>query len=258
MPAMKKTLLQIVQDILSAADSEPIDSIVDTLEGEQATQVVEEVFYDIVLQQVPEHQSLIVLTPASDSQFPTHFKFPDNVTNVEHVWYDQTKALVGLGNYHKVHWCEPMEFLRRSDQFDENSTDVQTVEDKSAGTTLRIRTNQFPQFYTSFDDEWLVMDGFNSAYDDTLQQSKVRAFGRTFPVFDRFDDNYVPDLDFEFHNYLLQESMARFMDRFKGGATPKVEQAARRARALLQNNKYRKTRKPKRVAYGRHSPRVHT
>lgn len=252
MPAMRRQLIQIIQDILSASDAEPIESIADTLDGEQAAQVVEEVFYDLLLHELPEHESFIKLTPASDNAFPTHFHYPDNTTDIRKVWYDRTKALVGVGDYVEVRWCEPLEFIDRLDAISSDATDFVNVIDKNAGTNLRIRNNQFPHFYTSFDDYWIVMDSFNSAYDDSLQQSKVRAYGRTFPVFDRFDDAYIPDIDAEYHQYLLHESKARFMDQFKGGATQKAEQAARRARTLLQNDKHRTKQRNKRIAYGRH------
>lgn len=252
MPAMKKTLIQIIQDILSATDGEPIESIADSLEGEQAAQVVEEVFYDIVLQDQPEHESLIKLTPASDNNFPTHFYYPENVTDIKQVWYDNTEALVGTGEFMRVQWCEPLEFIRRSDSIGSASTDFVNVVDKQAGTNLRIRNNRMPRFYTSFDDYWIVMDAYHSSYDDSLQQSKVRAFGRTFPVFDRFDNGYIPDLDAAYFTYLTSESKARYMDQFKGGVTQKAEQAARRARSFLQNDKFRTLKPNKRVAYGRH------
>ena len=45
---MKKTLLQIVQNILSDLDSEDVNSISDTVEAMQIARVVENTFYNIV------------------------------------------------------------------------------------------------------------------------------------------------------------------------------------------------------------------
>ena len=251
MTTMRKTLLQIIQDILSDTDGEPINTISGSLEGEQAATIIEHTFYDMIANRViPEHQELIELTAASDSDYPTHFRYPDNVKDICRVWYDKTKALVGTGEYAEVKWIDPIDFLSRIDNF---SGTYQTVNDKNAGTKLRIQTDKFPEYYTSFDDEWIVMDSINSSYDDTLQASKVRAFGVKYPIFDRFDDNHYPDLDDHLFPYLVSESRARFMDWYKGGVTQKAEQAARRNKTHAQNDKYRTERSNKRNDYGRHS-----
>lgn len=253
MTAMKKTLLQIIQDILSDADSEPINTISGSLEGEQCAAIIENVFYDIATREAPEHKELIKLVPASDSEYPVHFYFPENVTDIEKIWYDNTKALTGTGQYKEVCWIEPLEFLERSDDLSSTTTNVSSFTDKNGGTKVFYQTNKFPEYWTSFDDYWVVMDSIHSTYDDTLQSSKVRAYGRKYPVFDRFDDGYIPDIDAEYHAYLINESRSRFMDWFKGGATTKAEQAARRSKVHIRNDKYRAHRPNNWSNYGRHN-----
>lgn len=249
MTTIRKTLLQIIQDILSDTDGEPINTISGSLEGEQAATIVEHTFYDMIANRmIPEHQELIALTPASDSAYPTHFHFPDNVKEICKVWYDRTKNLTGTGEYYEVKYLDPIEFLSRIDNY---SGTYQTVLDKNAGTKLRIQTDKFPEFYTSFDDEWLIFDSINLTYDDTLQESKVRALGVKFPVFDRFDDGYYPDIDDHLYPYLISESRSRFMDWYKGGTTRKAEEAARRNKVHAQNDKYRTPQANQRNNYGR-------
>lgn len=250
MTAIRKTLLQIIQDILSDTDGEPINTISGSLEGEQAATIIEHTFYDMIANRmIPEHQELIALTPLSDNLYPTHFLYPDNVKEICKVWYDRTKALVGTGEYYEVKWLDPLDFLARIDNF---SGTYQTVNDKNAGTKLRIQTDKFPQYYTSFDDKYIIMDSIDLTYDDTLQESKVRALGVKFPIFDRFDDNYYPDIDDHMYPYLISESRSRFMDWYKGGTTSKAEQAARRNKIHIQNDKYRTERSNTRNDYGRH------
>jgi len=252
MPAMKKTLIQLVQDISSAVDDEPIESLSGTLAAEQMAQIVEEVFYDIVSYELPEHKEFLKLEAASDLDFPTHFKYPVNSTDIEMLWYDRTKALVGVGEYAEVCYLSPMEFVQRMDGISTTATNYVTVNDKKAGTKLRIQTDDFPRYWTSFDDEWIVMDAVNKSYDDTLQEHKSRAYGRVYPEFDRFDEGYIPDMDEEYHQVLFHESVARFMDRYKGGVSQKVEQSARRARYWIQDDKFRKTKPNSWSRYGRH------
>lgn len=243
---MKKSLVEIVKNILSDLDSDDVNTISDTVEALQVAQIVEQTFYDIIAtRNIPEHQSLIKLTPLSDSTHPTHFVLEDDQAKIDAVWYDS--SLDNSFTYSEVRYLEPKEFLVRCDQ---RSGDYVLVEDKVAGTKLRIGTTEAPKFYTSFDDEHVIMDSYNSTVDSTLQESKVRALGRTYPVF-LISDNYTPDLDASVFPYLIQEAKSRAFSVFKGGPDQKVEQAARRQKVYVQNDKYRLEAPSKKRNYGR-------
>ena len=245
--AMKKTLLAMVQDLLSDMDGEPVNSLSDSLEADQYATVLESVFYDIIAtREVPEHESLIKLTAISDNAFPTHFRYPDNVTDVSTVWYDTSSD--GTFEYKEIKWCDPKVFLRRTDGI---GSDFTSVKDKEGGTNLRIVNNAMPSFYTSFDDYHIVMNSHDSAIDSTLQASKVRAFARTFPIFNRTTDGFIPDIDDEYFPHLISEARSRIMDQFKGGVSSKIEQVASRNKVYIQNDKHRTTRLNKWSNYGR-------
>jgi hypothetical protein len=244
--AIKKTLLEIVQSILSDMDSEDVNTISDTLEAQQIAGVVEDTFYNIVAtRDIPEHHSLIKLTALSDTSYPTHFIFPDNVKAITGLWYD--KSALGTLEYGDIKWVAPETFLSRTDG---RSSDYVSVADKSAGTNLRIGTAQMPTFYTSFDDEYIVMDSYDNTVDTTLTSSKIRAMGSTIPVFSQ-TDAYVPDLDATMFPYLIAESKSVCFSLFKGGTDPKIDQAARRQKAYVQNDMYRNKMENKRPQYGR-------
>lgn len=252
MPAMKKTLIQLVQDIAAAVDEEPVETLSDTLAAEQMAGILEEVFYDIVTYEQPEHMSFIKLEPASDNLFPTHLYYPDNTTDIQKVWYDQTEALVGIGEYQEVCYLDPLSFITRMDGLTPGDTNVQTVDDKIAGTKLLIQNDKKPEYYTTFDDYWIVFDSFNAAYDDTIQRSKTRAYARTYPVFDRFDEGYIPDIDAEYHQMMFHEAVTRFQDRYMGGVTQKQEINSRRSRYWVQDDKFRTAQPNAWSRYGRH------
>ena len=240
---MKFTLLQIVQKTLSDMDSEDVNSISDTVEAQQVASIVEDVFNNMIATKViPEHKGLLKLTPATDSAYPTHFNYPENVKEVTDVWYEHEDGL-----YRCVEWVEPLEFLYRIDGIQE---DYDTVLDKNGGTNLRIRNSKDPTFYTSFDDYYIVMNSYKSTVDSTLQSSKVRAYGTTYPVF-QMVDSYVPEVDATMFPYLLAECKSAAMSLLKGVTDPKVEQAARRQKAFMQNDMYRTKRPNNWSNYGR-------
>ena len=252
---MTKTVLQMVQIILNDMDSEPVNQLSDTLEAEQVASVLAETFNDIVTtREIPEHRQLLKLTPASDSEYPTEFIYEDNVTRITNVWYDTQLNNVPLDSartYKEIYWCEPLDFLRKIDSASTSGTAFKTVLERSSGTTLRIANNAFPSYYTSFDNKRIIMDAFHDTYDDTLQASKVRAYGVIHPIFNQFDPDHVVDLDPAYTQYLLKEATARCFDLFKGGVTPKLEQSIKRVKNHLRNDRYRTVRPNTRNDYGR-------
>lgn len=241
---MKQTLLSIVQDILSDIDSEDVNSISDTVEAGQVARHVRSTFYNMVAtRDIPEHKELLKLTAASDSEYPTHFRYGDNVKEVIEVWYEGEDS-----RYHRVQYKEPLDFLNITDRV--QGDDVKVVLDKNGGTKLRISTDKNPDFYTSFDDNWLVFNSHDKALEATLQESKVRAYGTVYPVF-QLTDSYVPDIDATMFPYLVAEAKSLSQSLLKGGSDPKVEQAARRQKSYLQNDMYRTEQRNARPNYGR-------
>ena len=240
---MKMTLLQIVQSILNDMDSEDVDSINSSMEATQVASIVRDVFYNITsTRNVPEHQELIKLTALSDSNFPTHFEYPTNTKQIFKVWYKNSG-----GDYREIHYVEPLDFLSKTDG---TQTDYVTVNDKVAGTQLRIANDRDPSFYTSFDDKHLVFNSYDADTEATLQESKVRAYGSKVPVF-TISDSFVPDLDVDMFPYLLAESKSVAMSLMKGQPDPKVEQHARRQKAYIQSRRYNTKQNPRWKAYGR-------
>lgn len=245
--SIKKTLLTIVQDVLSVLDSEEVNSISDSTEAKDIAEIVESVYFDIVSQRsIPETKSFVKLEALADSDYPTHFKYPANANRLERIWYDASDD--GTYEYREIYFVDPIEFIERQDTLSSNYT---LVEDKTAGIKIRVGNDEMPTCYTSFDDEHIVMNSFKSTVDSTLQASKSRGYGVVYPEFQRSNDTFVPDIDAEYFPYLIAESKSRAMDIYKGGTTPKIDQAARRNMISVQNKKHRTSRGNRFNDYGR-------
>jgi hypothetical protein len=244
---IKKTLLQIVKDILTVLDSDDVNSLADSLEASAVAEVVESTYYDIIsMRSLPEHKSFVQLVSASDNDFPTHFTYPSNSNSIEKIWYDTSDD--ETFEYTEVTYLEPLEFIEKSDRVNENYI---LVDDKAAGTKIRVRNNKQPKYYTSFDDDNIVMDSYDATVNSTLTSAKSRAFGLIYPAFDRYTDTFVPDLDADKFPYLISEAKSRAMDIYKGGASNKVEQAARRNKSATRNKSYKTTQRENWNDYGR-------
>jgi len=249
MSDIKKTLLEIVQDILSDTDGEEVNSISDSIEAQQAATIVEHTFYDILSNRdVPEHTELMQFTAFADSDFPTHFEFPENTLSIGKVWYDTTANATAAAEYDAVEYLDNETFLELVDSVASNYV---LVFDANAASRLRIRNDRFPKYYTSFDDENIVMDSYHATYESTLTSARTRVMAKVSPVFNRTSDTYIPDIDQNMFPYLIAESRARFMDWYKGGASAKAEQWARRLKVGMQGNRLKTPQGNRRNHYGR-------
>lgn len=243
---MRKTLLQIVQSILSDMDSEAVNSISDSVEAQQIASVVEDTYYNIIAaRDIPEHHQLIKLTSLSSALRPTHFKYPDNTKEITNLWYNVDTS--GGVNYKEIKYVTPLEFLQAQNYSATNSI---YVTDMNAGTSLVILNDRMPSFYTSFDDLHIIMDSYDASVEAILQESKSRAYGSVYPTFSQTDD-HIPDLDDTLRPYLLAEAKSVCFSLFKSGADQKVEQSARRLKSFVQNDMYRTKQPNKRNTYGR-------
>ena len=244
---MKRTLLEFVQSILSDMDSEHVNSIDESLEAQQIASVIETTFYNIIsARDIPEHKQTVPLISLSDSSRPTHFKYPVNTVNIISIMYNVHTS--GGLTYKEVKFIEPEDFLRMQPSSDAGSTLV--VPDVGSTTSLVVFSNRMPSYYTSFDDEYIVMDSYDISQEATLVSAKTRAFGTVYPTF-TISDAFEPDLDDTMLPYLLAESKSACFSLFKSGSDPKVEQSARRLKSYVQNDMYRTKRGNKRVDYWR-------
>jgi hypothetical protein len=240
---MKTTLLQIVQSILSDMDSEDVNSISDTVEAQQIASVVEDTYYNIIAaREIPEHNKLMALIAMGDSGKPTHFKYPTNTKSIKRIEYNV--GTVAEKNFQEIELVDPVVFLDRMNE------DGLLVETYDGNLDIFVSTDVAPSYYTSFDDEYIIMNSYDSSVESSLQASKSRAFGSVYPAFSQTDD-FEPDIDNTLMPYLLAEAKSTCFSLFKGGSDPKVEQAARRLKSYVQNDMYKSVRPNKRPYYGR-------
>lgn len=239
---MKSNLLQIVQSILSDMDSEDVNTISDTVEAQQVASVVEDTYFNIIAaRDIPEHNKLIPLVSLSNNAKPTHFTYPARTKQLMRVDYNIGTASVP--DYREIVYVEPLVFI---DRMDETAKKVTTVDQS---VELFVGNDKDPSYYTSFNDNHIIMDAYDASVEASLAANKTRAFCAIYPTFSQ-TDAFEPDLDKTLMPLLLAEAKSACMSLFKGGSDPKVEQSARRLKSYVQNDQY-KTRLASRNQYGR-------
>lgn len=216
----KKTLLQMVQNILSSMDSDEVNSISDTVESLQVAEIVRETYEDLVATlKIPESQALIRFESLGDVTRPNYLKIPAGVKKINWLRY----------NDHKVEYMMPEDFL----QYVINTGGKVSVTD-IRGVTYKIENNRGPRFWTSFDDEHLVFSSFNQTEESTLQEVKSIAYADINNPFE-LSDEFIAPLDDNLFPLLLSEAKRTCFVDLKQVSNSVEEGRARRSLVRVQN-----------------------
>lgn len=249
----KQTLLDIVQEILSDMNSDNVNSISDTIESMQVAQIVRRTFYNLYNDRIWPHTArLLKIDSSADSSKPTHMILSENLIRLEWVKYDIRTDPTKSVAYRDMRYVEPREFVDMVMARDSTAANVTTVIDYN-GTPLLIRNDTMPTYFTTFDDEHLVFDSWDSTVDSILQQSKTQAYGLSEPEF-LLEDLFVPDIPTKAFPYFVNEAKATCFLKIKEVFSQKDEQNSNRQKGWLAKEKHRVDGGIKFPNYGRRRP----
>jgi hypothetical protein len=218
----KKTLLELVQNILNAMEDDEVNSIGDTVSALQVAEVIKETYEDITVGiEIPGRAGVILLDASVDVDRPTHMTLPADVEKLEWIRY----------NNKEIEYRDPRHFVE-SIKNRVNNDSVLFVDG------LYILTDRDPQFYTSFDDNTLIFDAYDITEGSTLMQSKTLCWGQKSLNF-ILEDTFIPPLPVEMFPRLLSEAKAACFINFKQVANNMEERRARRQRVQNQNSRYK-------------------
>ena len=236
----KLTLLDMVQNILSAMDSDHVNSIGDTVESDQVATIIKETYFDLISNviDVPEHEEIVNLTALADTNHPTWFQFPANVKRITLFKYNNATVADTDLRYVEVKHKTPVDFEKYVNARTESDTNVVAYTDFNAGKLLIIN-DKHPQYWTTFDDKYLICDSFLNTVDSTLQSSKTFCLCLTEPTWTH-SDTFTPDLDAEFFPLFLAEAKSTCFVNLKQVANAKEEKKARRQLTHIHNKAHKK------------------
>lgn len=249
----KYTVLDMVQSILSSMDGDNVNSIDDTPEALQIAQILQDTFYSQqTTRNWPHTRKLSTLSRTGlGLSEPTHFLLPDGLTELSWLKYDVTDEASVQGKYREIRYMTPEQFTFRLQNRNEVNANVIQVQDLG-GTTLLIRDDAQPTYWTSFDDTYLVLDSYDAEVDDTLKESKTQALYFEEPSFEILD-THTPNIPTEAFSGLLEEARARAFYSLKQELNPHAEQEARRQRRWLARKAWKAKGGVRYPDYGRKS-----
>lgn len=247
--ATNRTVLEFVQDILAYMESDIVNDVDETEESEMVLTLLESTFYDIVDElDLPHEKVNFQLTPGTSSK-PTHMTMPDGVTRVDEILYNKLDSAGGVLNYQRVDYMNPKDFMNLINSRASDDSTVDSITDDS-NITFLIRNDANPSWWTTFDDEVIIFDSYDSDLESNLQASKTWVTAWKRPTWDN-DKNAKPDLPQHVEQYFFNEAASVAYATFKQRVNEKLEQRAQRARRAARNSYSRMGPKIQIPNYGR-------
>ena len=229
----KLSLLQIVQEILGAIDSDVVNAIADTEEATQAAQIVGRVFREITANQNWPHQKVSFnLTGLGDSQLPNYLSLPENIKELNVFNYNKRKDTDTRDKQGEIFFRPVEDFLRFQNLLDSSDADVKIITDPS-GIQYNVRTDQAPSHWTSFDDNLIATNQFDVAVDTTLQTVKTQCWGYRNSTPLVLADTSIPDIPEAMFSFLVSECISVASNDLRQAANNKAEQASNRQRIQM-------------------------
>lgn len=228
---MTTTVLDIVQDMLSAIDSDEVNSIGDTTESQSAARLVKNVYDNIIDEYALKSTATLFQLDSTGLTTPTSMTLPEGIHGIKWIKYD-ISAPADPADYATMLYVPPDAFI---DQLSARADGDEIV--ISGSIVIRVLTDRAPSMWTTFDDNTIVFDSYNAAYDATLQTSKTNCYGEGKPIL-VMDDTTPIALSPRYISLLKNECLAMAQDLWKDGVTPKVEQQAQRSRVRSQRTKH--------------------
>jgi hypothetical protein len=217
---MKMSLLEMTQSILSAMDSDDVNSIDETVESLQVATNIKEAYFELIAQRDwPFLKTLSSLEGLADTSNPTKMRMPEGCNKILWVRY----------NKKGVEYMAPSAF---KEMIDNRDVDSDTVDANG------YRTDVDPTYWTTYDDDYVIFDSYDSAVDSTLQESKSTTYAIVIPAWTH-EDSFIPVLPAKMFPTLLADAKGTSFLNQKQQANPKEEAKARRGRVRFQREAHR-------------------
>ena len=208
-----------------------VATIDDTIESQQLASIAEKIYNDLVNDIFTNNlkENLVQLESLADSTKPNYLRLPDTAMRIKEskVMYNKATGAAGATtlNLVAIPFMRPVDFLDYVGQRSTNQTNTQIVTDTS-GYKMVIQNKTAPKYYTTFDDEHLIFDSFDSDVDSVLQASKSGILTSQQGSFTQ-SDTYIIDFPEWFHQTYLNAVIAEASEVLREEPIPSVARKAR-------------------------------
>lgn len=244
----KKTILKLVQRIGEAISSDEIDTLNETIEAVEITNILEDSFTEVMNRRDWEFLRDRVLqmdVRAGGDTKLFNLTIPLNVTKLQEVRYIDDN-----GKFPTLEYVTSLVFIERVQARDVSQANITAI-DNDDGVALNIITDQPPTFYTSFDEENLSFD----AHDATRGTGNLIAdsviIANIIPAVDFTDPTATLPIPERMETLVLNEAIATAGVRLRQVVDTRAERIARRQGIKLRELEPKTQRDQQVRTYGR-------
>lgn len=187
------TKLKLVQKMLSATDLENVTAIGDTVESEQAAELVDSVYLDVMKDY--DWPFLYTLANLEVTALPHQMRIPSDKYQINWIRYNKNDII----------YIDPKDMVILLDSRDQTQSNVD-----SNGCLI----DRDPTYWTSYDDSTITFDAYNG---NLVSAFCVCQFVRS--PNDLVGDDSIPDLPSRFIPVLIQGCLAEAFYTLKGDDT---------------------------------------
>lgn len=223
----KRTLLQIVKKMAQKTGSDEVTTLSeDSIEIQDMVDCALEVLEDIIYRNDWEFlkDQLAQLEAGSNA---IELSIPDNVRKIQTLRYRYEDA--GVQNcFRTLRYMYPDEFMKRLQN--NKPTDADTTTVTINGVELYPKTNRHPRYWTSFDEQNVVLDSYDSTQNPTGVDATDSAIIATLYLdFTGSDaDSWVAPIPESLFTLWEQEAVAEAFVQFRQTENSRAERRSRR------------------------------
>jgi hypothetical protein len=228
----KPQLIELVQDILSEADSDNVSQLSDTVESEQCARIIRDAFRTIVDVYDVKLSDQIQQLDATSTTTPAAMTRPAGMYNIQSVRYDQVQSIGGDPIFQNVPYVTAEDFINRTSNrtLSDTTTQAMVIE----GHSVLIKNDRAPTCFTILGGyDTLVFDAVNLALETNLQSSKSIVYGTIKPELSLTTGATI-DLPEGLFTCLRDQARVRFFELYKDGAPREMVRAARHSEVRAQ------------------------
>lgn len=226
------TLLKLVQKVGESISSDEIDELDETTEATDIRSILEVTLNDLLTRRDWEFLKDRPMT-AEAGNTVCSVLIPETVTRVQQLSYISTMSAEDKQLYSQITYMAPADFLAMQMRLDPSEDGVDVIDTPSTGS-LRIRTDQAPHYWTTFDELEIYFDSYNSEVDaGGIDYTKCLLLATISITVDDQAGDWVAPIPERMFNTWLFEACALASVQLRQFENSKIERSARRAYVQL-------------------------
>jgi hypothetical protein len=208
------TLLDMTQNILSAMNSDEVNSITDTVESQQVAEEIRTTFLELYNNHdMGTFEGLVNLTSPGDTSTPHYLNLPTNIQFIKWLKYRDFRNTSSDVTYKDLCYLEPEVFVQHIVEQVDPASNVSVQLLPTSPVTYPIANNRAPTYYTILEaNQTIVFDSFDATYESYLTGSNSLAWAVQYQTFSMEDDFTPPIPASEFPHLLAEAKAACFIN----------------------------------------------